>query len=145
MTNAKNGDTVRINYTGRLTDGTEFDSSAGGEPLQFTLGAGQVIPGLEARVIGMETGSKSTVTIPSQEAYGPHHAEAVQSMDRATVPPDLELRVGSRLQARTADGRVVPLTVVELDETSVKVDANHPLAGQDLVFDIELVEIVKAA
>lgn len=145
MTTAKTGDTVRINYTGRLTDGTQFDSSAGGEPLQFTLGEGQVIPGLEAHVEGMEAGAKSTVTIPPEAAYGPRREEAIQTVERANLPPTLELKVGAQLQARTADGGVLPITVVDVTEETVKVDANHPLAGQDLVFDVELVEIVQAA
>ena len=145
MTQAKNGDIVRINYSGRLTDGTEFDSSAGREPLQFKLGEGQVIPGLEAHVAGMEPGTRSTVTIPSEAAYGPHRPEAIQTVNRANVPPEIDLKVGSKLQARTSAGEVMPVTVVEVDDTVVKIDANHPLAGKDLVFDIELVEIVKAA
>ena len=145
MTLPKNGDTVRINYSGRLTDGTEFDSSSGREPLQFTLGEGQVIRGLEEHVAGMEAGSKSTVTIPADAAYGPHRAEAIQTVDRAAVPDGVTLEVGTQLQARTSDGAVMPITVVDVDDASVKVDANHPLAGKDLVFDIELVEIVQAA
>lgn len=145
MTEAKMGDVVRINYTGRLTDGTEFDSSSGKEPLEFTLGLGQVIKGLEAHVAGMEPGAKSTVTIPCDAAYGPHRADAIQTLDRAKIPEGLDVRPGSQLQARTADGGKLPITVVEADETSIKVDANHPLAGQDLVFDVELLEIVQAA
>ncbi len=145
MTKAKNGDTVRINYSGRLTDGTEFDSSAGRDPLQFTLGEGQVIRGLERHVEGMETGTKSTVTVPSDAAYGPHRPEAIQTVDRASVPPEIDLKVGAQLQARTSDGAVMPITVVGVDDATVKVDANHPLAGKDLVFEVELVEIVKAA
>ena len=145
MTEAKMGDVVRINYTGRLTNGTQFDSSTGKEPLEFTIGLGQVIKGLEAQVAGMEPGTKSTVTIPCDEAYGPHRAEAIQRLDRAKLPSGVDVRPGTQLQARTADGGLLPITVVELDDTSVKVDANHPLAGQDLVFDVELVEIVQAA
>ncbi len=145
MTKAKNGDTVRINYTGRLTDGTEFDSSAGREPLEFTLGAGQVIPGLETHVAGMETGAKSSVTIPPDAAYGPRREEAIRTIDRSGVPAALELKVGAQLQAKTADGAVMPITVVDFDEASVKIDTNHPLAGRALVFDVELVDIVKAA
>ncbi len=145
MTEAKMGDVVRINYTGRLTNGTQFDSSTGKEPLEFTLGLGQVIKGLEAHVAGMAEGDKSTVTIPCEQAYGPHRLEAIQTLDRAKVPTGIDVRVGTQLQARTADGGRMPITVVELDESSVKVDANHPLAGQDLVFDVELVEVVKAA
>ena len=145
MSTPKTGDTVRINYTGRLTDGTEFDSSAGREPLQFTLGQGQVIPGLEAHIEGMEPGTRSTVTIPPEAAYGPRRPEAIQTVDRASVPAGIEIEVGTQLQARTSDGATMPITVVEVDEKSVKVDANHPLAGRELVFDVELVDVVKAA
>ena len=145
MTTAATGDTVRIHYSGRLTDGTQFDSSEGRAPLEFTLGQGQVIKGLEQHVDGMETGTKSTVTIPAEAAYGPRRDDAVQQLDREKVPAGIEVQVGTQLQARTADGGVLPITVVEVDEQSVKVDANHPLAGQDLVFDVELVEIVQAA
>ncbi|WP_417307982.1 FKBP-type peptidyl-prolyl cis-trans isomerase [Devosia sp.] len=145
MTKASTGDTVRINYTGRLTDGTQFDSSAGREPLQFTLGAGQVIPGLDQHLEGMETGEKSTVTIPPEAAYGPRREEAIQTIDRSGVPAELDLKVGAQLQARTADGQVMPITVVDFDDKSVKLDTNHPLAGHELVFDVELVDVVKAA
>ena len=144
-TTAKTGDTVRINYTGRLTDGTEFDSSTGREPLQFTLGAGQIIPGLEAQVEGMAPGDKGTVTIPPEAAYGPRREEAIQTLNRASLPPNLNLAVGAQLQAKTADGNTMPITVVDLDDDTVDVDANHPLAGKELEFDVELVEIVKAA
>ena len=145
MTEAKMGDVVRINYTGRLTNGTQFDSSSGKEPLEFTIGLGQVIKGLEAQVAGMEPGSKATVTIPCDQAYGPHRQDAIQTLDRAKVPSGIDVRPGTQLQARTSDGGMLPITVVAVDDTSVKVDANHPLAGQDLVFDVELVEIVQAA
>ena len=145
MTEAKMGDVVRINYTGRLTNGTQFDSSAGKEPLEFTIGLGQVIKGLEAQVAGMEPGTKTTVTSPCAQAYGPHREEAIQTLDRAKVPSGIDVRPGTQLQARTADGGMLPITVVEVDDKIVKVDANHPLAGQDLVFDVELVEIVQAA
>jgi peptidylprolyl isomerase len=145
MTEAKMGDVVRINYTGRLTDGTQFDTSAGKKPLEFTIGMGQVIKGLEAEVAGMAPGDKNTVTIPCDLAYGEHRPEAVQNLDRSKVPGGIEIKVGTQLQARTSDGGILPITVVDLDENSVKVDANHPLAGQDLVFDVELLEIVQAA
>ncbi|MNL36387.1 FKBP-type peptidyl-prolyl cis-trans isomerase SlyD [compost metagenome] len=145
MTTAATGDTVRIHYSGRLTDGTQFDSSEGRAPLEFTLGQGQVIKGLEQHVDGMETGTKSTVTIPAEAAYGPRRDDAVQQLDRDKVPAGIDLQVGTQLQARTADGGMLPITVVGVDEQSVTVDANHPLAGKDLVFDVELVEVVKAA
>lgn len=145
MTTAQTGDIVRINYSGRLTDGTEFDSSTGRAPLEFTLGQGQVIRGLEDHVAGMEPGEKSIVTIPAEAAYGPRRDEAIQRLDRAKLPSGVDVRVGTQLQARTADGGMLPITVVALDDASVTVDANHPLAGQDLVFELEVVEIVKAA
>jgi peptidylprolyl isomerase len=145
MTTAANGDIVRIHYSGRLIDGTEFDSSEGRAPLEFTLGQGQVIRGLEQHVNGMETGTRSTVTIPVVDAYGPRRDDAIQQLDRAKVPSGVDIAIGTQLQARTADGGMLPITVVGLDDQSVTVDANHPLAGQDLVFDVELVEIVKAA
>lgn len=144
MTKAKTGDIVSINYSGRLTDGTPFDSSEGRAPLEFTLGQGQVIKGLEAHVQGMEVGEKSTVTIPCDEAYGQRREDAVQQLDRSKIPSGVELSIGSQLQARTSDGGLLPIVVVGLDEQSVTVDANHPLAGQDLVFDVEVVD-VKAA
>ncbi|KQN78431.1 peptidylprolyl isomerase [Devosia sp. Leaf64] len=144
MTKAKTGDIVSINYSGRLTDGTPFDSSEGRAPLEFKLGQGQVIKGLEAHVAGMEVGEKSTVTIRCDEAYGQRREEAVQQLDRSKIPSGMELAVGSQLQARTSDGGLLPIVVVGLDEQSVTVDANHPLAGQDLVFDVEVVD-VKAA
>lgn len=144
MTVASTGDTVRINYTGRLADGTQFDSS-NGTPLEFTLGAGQVIPGLESHLEGMEQGQKSTVTIPPEAAYGPRRDDAIRTLDRATVPAELDLRKGAQLQARTSTGEVMPITVLDFDDTSVRIDTNHPLAGQELVFDVELIEVLKAA
>ena len=142
---ARTGDIVRINYDGRLTDGTTFDSSAGRQPLEVKLGEGQVIPGLEAHLIGMTQGAKSTVTIPCDQAYGAHRADAIQTLPRDKVPAGLDVEVGTQLQARTADGTMLPIRVVEVDAANIKVDANHPLAGKDLVFDVELVEIIKAA
>ncbi len=145
MAIAQQGDIVRINYSGRLADGTQFDSSEGRAPLEFTLGQGQVIKGLEQHVSGMETGQKSTVTIAVEDAYGPRRDEAIQTLDRSKVPNGVDLKIGTQLQARTSDGGMLPITVVSMDEASVTVDANHPLAGQDLVFDVEVVDVVKAA
>ncbi|WP_159592846.1 FKBP-type peptidyl-prolyl cis-trans isomerase [Chelativorans xinjiangense] len=142
MSQAKTGDVVRVHYTGKLEDGTKFDSSEGREPLQFQVGGGQIIPGLEKHVEGMEVGEKSTVTVPAEEAYGPRDERQVQTVPREALPADLDLRIGASLQATTQDGRQIPLTVVEVDDMQVTVDANHPLAGHDLVFDVELVEIV---
>lgn len=145
MTQAKTGDTVRINYVGRLTDGTQFDSSIGRDPLQVTLGAGQIIPGLENHLEGMAVGEKSTVTIPSEAAYGAHRPEAIQTVERASVPENIDLKIGTQLQAKTPEGKVIPLTVVGVDNSTVQLDANHPLAGKDLIFDVEMVDIVQAA
>lgn len=145
MTKAKSGDTVRIHYTGTLTDGTTFDSSEGRQPLEFTLGSGQIIKGLDAKVEGMEIGEKDKVTIPAAEAYGPHDPQNVQQVPRNQIPPEVEVQPGTQLQARTQDGNTINLTVVEASPEEVTVDANHPLAGKDLVFDVELVEIVQAA
>lgn len=144
MTEAKSGDTVRINYTGKLTDGTQFDSSEGREPLEFTLGSGQIISGLDREVEGMKVGDKQTVTVPAAEAYGDHDAQKVQTVPRSAIPANIELQPGTQLQAQTPQGPVV-LVVVEADDSEVTVDANHPLAGRDLVFEIELVDIIKAA
>lgn len=144
MTEVKSGDTVRIHYKGKLTDGTEFDSSSEGQPLEFQVGAGQIIPGLENKVEGMNVGEKDTVTVPAAEAYGPRDDAQVQKMPRSAIPENIELDVGARLQASTQDGQQVLLTVIDLSDDTVTVDANHPLAGQDLVFDIEVVEVVAA-
>ncbi|TWG92747.1 peptidylprolyl isomerase [Mesorhizobium sp. J18] len=145
MTEVKSGDVVRIHYTGKLADGTEFDSSAGREPLEFQVGAGQIISGLERQVEGMTVGERETVTIPADEAYGPRDERQVQIVPREAFPQDLNLAVGSRLQANTQDGRQIALTVTDIRDDQVTVDANHPLAGRDLIFDVEVVEIVAAA
>ncbi len=144
MTQAKNGDMVRIHYVGRLSDGTEFDSSHEREPLQFTLGAGEILPGLDREIEGMEVGTKTTVKIPAAEAYGEHNPAQVQTIPRSRIPDGMDLSQGQRLQAKTFDGREISLTVVDVSDQEVMVDGNHPLAGRDLEFDIELVEIVAA-
>lgn len=144
MSEAKSGDTVRINYTGKLTDGTQFDSSEGREPLEFQVGSGQIISGLDREIEGMKVGDKQTVTVPAEEAYGPHDAGKIQEVPRSSLPADLEPQQGMQLQARTPQGPVT-LVVTEVSEQQITVDANHPLAGKDLVFDIELLEIVQAA
>jgi len=141
MTQAKTGDTVKIHYTGTLDDGTQFDSSEGRDPLQFTLGSGQVIPGFDRAVEGMTVGDSKTVNIEAAEAYGPRREQMVQEVPRSALPEDLEPREGMALQAHGQDGRVVNLTVTEVGDESITVDGNHPLAGKDLNFDITLVEI----
>ncbi len=142
MTQAKSGDTVRIHYTGTLDDGTQFDSSAGRDPLEFALGGGQVIPGFDNAVDGMAVGENKTVTIPADEAYGQRHEQLVQQVSRSALPDEIEPAVGMQLQSQSPEGQVMMLVVTEVGDESITVDANHPLAGQALTFDIELVEIV---
>ncbi len=142
MTQAKSGDTVRIHYTGTLDDGTQFDSSAGREPLEFALGGGQVIPGFDSAVDGMAVGENKTVTIAPEQAYGPRHEQLVQQVSRDALPDDMEPAVGMHLQSQSPDGQIMNLVVTEVADDSITVDANHPLSGQALTFDIELVEIV---
>lgn len=141
MTQVKTGDTVRIHYTGTLNDGTTFDSSTGRDPLEFQVGSGQIIPGLDKAMPGMTVGEKKTVEVASEEAYGPVHPEARQTVPRAEIPDNIPLDLGTPLQMQTPTGQVVQVTVAEVTETEVTLDANHPLAGKDLTFAIELVEI----
>ena len=138
---AKNGDKVKVHYTGKLVSGEEFDSSAGRAPLEFTVGAGQMIKGFDAAIPGMIVGDKKTINILADEAYGPRIEEAIIEFPIANVPPDAKLEVGMQLTLTNDQGQPVPVTVVELRDDAVIFDANHFLAGQDLVFDIELVEI----
>jgi peptidylprolyl isomerase len=141
MVQAKPGDTVKIHYTGRLDDGTVFDSSADRDPLEFTLSGGQVIPGFDQAVVGMAPGETKTEKIPMDQAYGPYRAEMVVEVSRQQMPPDLEPEVGQQLQVQQPDGQILPVFVTEVTESKVTLDANHPLAGEDLTFDIQLVEI----
>ncbi|MDQ0456925.1 FKBP-type peptidyl-prolyl cis-trans isomerase [Rhizobium paknamense] len=145
MTQAKNGDTVRIHYTGLLTDGSQFDTSREREPLQFEIGAGQIIPGLEQQVDGMNVGESQRVTVPAEQAYGPHDPEKVQQVARSLIPANINLVPGTRLQAQSGNGAPLVVTVTDVAPDVVTIDANHPLAGQDLIFDVELVDIVQAA
>ncbi len=141
MTEVKEGDTVRIHYTGRLADGSTFDTSEGREPLEFTVGSGQIIPGLDAALPGMSVGDTKKVEVAADEAYGQPDPNARQSVPRAEIPEHIPLDVGTRLQVQTPQGQVMPVTVAEVSDAEVVLDANHPLAGEDLTFDIELVEI----
>lgn len=142
MSQVKSGDVVRIHYTGKLADGTQFDSSAGREPLEFTVGSGQIIPGLDRQIQGMKQGESGTLNIPAAEAYGARDENQVQVVPRTALPPEMEVQVGSNLQATTPDGNQISLTVVGVSDAEITVDANHPLAGHDLVFEIEIVEVV---
>ena len=141
MTEAKEGNTVKVHYTGKLDDGSVFDSSVGGEPLEFTIGQGQMIPGFERGVVGMAQGETRTVIIAADQAYGVHRPEGVFEVDRSEIPASIPLEVGMQLQATSAGGRPAQMTVIELSDDKVKLDANHPLAGKDLTFEIEVVEI----
>ncbi len=141
MAQVKQGDTVQVNYTGKLHDGTVFDTSYGRCALQFTLGKGQLIAGFEKAVLGMNAGDKKTVVIPFSDAYGPRKAEAVVEMQRKNLPAGLDPKVGQRLELTQEDDKSVLVTVINASEASITLDANHPLSGKDLTFDIELVSV----
>ena len=138
---ANDGDTVKVRYTGTLEDGTVFDTSREREPLEFTLGEGAIIPGFEETVKGMQAGQTKTVTIPAEEAYGPHREDLVMVVERDTLPEDLNPVIGQKLQMKRPDGETAVVVVTDVSEITMTIDANHPLAGKDLTFEIELVEI----
>jgi peptidylprolyl isomerase len=140
---AKKGDTVKVDYTGTFADGTQFDSSIGKEPLQFTVGAGQMIAGFDAAVLGMKVGEKKTVTIPAAQAYGARDESLVFTVDRAKMPANINPQVGMKLQMTQNDGSTIVVTIKEVNESTVTMDANHEMAGKDLTFEITLVAIVK--
>ena len=139
---AQNGNKVKVHYTGKLTDGTIFDSSAEREPLEFTMGAQQMIAGFEQGVLGMATGEKKTVNIPSDEAYGPINDQLLVEMPYEDQLKEMDVKIGTELPAQLANGNQITVIVKEIKEATILVDANHPLAGKDLVFDIEIIEIV---
>jgi len=141
MAKAQQGDTVKVHYTGRLDDGRVFDTSANRDPIEFTIGEGRVIPGFENGILGMSPGETKTIKIPSEEAYGPRRDDMVVEIDKKHLPPDLDAEVGDQLQMRQADGQPVLVTVTDVDDEKITLDANHPLAGKDLTFDVELVEV----
>ncbi|MDY6964546.1 MAG: peptidylprolyl isomerase [Halobacteriota archaeon] len=139
---AQSGDTVKVHYTGTLDDGTVFDSSIGRDPLQFTVDSGQMIVGFNRAVNGMKLGEKKTVKIPADQAYGQYREDLVQVVNRSELPEEMEPEVGQQLMSQQADGRIIVFTVISISELNVTLDANHRLAGEDLTFEIELVEIV---
>lgn len=141
MAKAKSGDTVQVHYTGKLADGSVFDSSRDGDPLEFTLGEGEVIPGFENAVINMEPGDQKTVTISADDAYGSHNDEMIATVDRGQFPPDVLPEIGQQYEMQRDDGQMFVMTVTDITENEVTLDANHPLAGEDLSFDIELMGI----
>ncbi len=142
MRQATTGDTVQVHYTGTLADGTEFDSSAGREPLEVTVGGGQVIRGFDGALMGMAEGDRKSVTLAPDDAYGPHNPGLVHIVERTQIPDEIDLAVGTQLQASDGSGNQIGLVVVELDADNVTLDANHPLAGEALTFELELVGFV---
>jgi peptidylprolyl isomerase len=141
MSKAKTGDTVQVHYTGKLDDGTKFDSSAGQDPLEFSIGAGNVIPGFESAVEGMAVGESKSIKIDAHDAYGPRHDQLVQEVPREQLPEDMQPEVGMQLQAQGEDGQTMRFVISDVSDETITVDGNHPLAGQSLNFDIELVAI----
>ena len=142
MQQAQNGDKVRVHYHGQLRTGETFDTSQGRDPLEFTVGSGQVIRGFDEGVKGMQVGDKKRVEIPVHDAYGEKENERIIEFPRAQFPPNLSPEVGMQLMMSDGQGQQLPVTIAEIKDDSIVLDANHPLAGQDLIFDIELVEIV---
>jgi FKBP-type peptidyl-prolyl cis-trans isomerase 2 len=141
MGQAKLGDTVKVHYTGKLDDGTVFDTSTERDPLQFSIGEGLVIPGFEQAVVGMTPGESKRTTIPADEAYGPYRPELVMVVEKERIPTDVSVEVGQMLQISQSNGQAIPVVVTEVSDSQITLDANHPLAGQELIFDIQLVQI----
>ena len=144
MQTVKSGDTVKVHYHGRLTDGTTFDSSEGRDPLEFEVGSGMVIKGFDDGVTGMTIGEKKTINIPSDEAYGPVNDDMLVEFPRSNFPPEMVPEVGMQLNMTSGDGQVIPVVVTEVKDDMVSLDANHPLAGEALIFDLELVAITNS-
>ena len=142
MAQAKKGDTVQVHYTGKLENGTVFDTSRSRHPLQFTLGNGQVIAGFESAIIGMNVGESKTAVIPVDQAYGARRDDMIVTLTRDQLPTGLDARVGQRLELTQTDDQVLLVTVTGVSESSLTLDANHPLAGKALTFDLELIAIV---
>lgn len=141
MAQAKDGDTVKVHYTGKLEDGTVFDRSAEDDPLQFTVGADEVIRGFDQAVVGMSPGDRKTAEITAKDAYGTRRDDLMMEVDRSDFPDHIDPTVGEQLQLQQPNGRGVVVTVTDVSDSSVTLDANHPLAGKDLTFEIELVDI----
>jgi FKBP-type peptidyl-prolyl cis-trans isomerase 2 len=139
---AKQGDTVQVHYTGKLEDGTVFDASWERGPVQFTIGRGQVIAGFEQAILGMNTGESKTTKIPVGLAYGPRRDDMVVTMKRSQLPPGMDPQLGQRLEITQTDNKVLLVTVTSIEDSTLTIDANHPLAGKELIFDFELVKIV---
>ena len=142
QTKAKEGDSVKVHYTGKFEDGTVFDTSVNRDPLQFTIGKSQVIPGFEQAVVGMSPDESRTVKVPADQAYGPHREEMILEVDRKQFPAQLKPELGKQYQIPQAQGRPRVVTITDVSESKIVLDANHPLAGKDLIFDVQLLEIL---
>ncbi len=141
MAKIKDSDNVKVHYTGKLNNGTVFDSSEGREPLAFTIGKGMMIPGFEKGVLGMDINGEKTITISPEEAYGEIMEDMFAEVEKSQLPPSVEPVVGMELMSQTPDGQQLVVRVTEVNETNIKIDANHQLAGKELTFDIKVVEI----
>ncbi|NIG57369.1 peptidylprolyl isomerase [Chitinophaga sp. Cy-1792] len=142
MQAVKNGDTIRVHYHGRLTNGTTFDSSEGRAPLEFKVGSGMVIKGFDNGVLDMKVGDKKTIHIPVDQAYGQKSPDFIIDFPKDNIPSELTPEIGMQLQMSSPEGQVIPVRVIAVGDTTITLDGNHPLAGEDLIFDLELVEIV---
>jgi peptidylprolyl isomerase len=142
MQQVKNGDVVKVHYTGRLVTGEQFDSSEGREPLEFMVGAGHMIKGFDKAIPGMKVGDKKTINITPEDAYGEKDMQAIIEFPKENIPKDMQLQVGMKLELRSQDGQPIPVIVEDIKDDLIILDANHSLAGKELVFDIELVEII---
>jgi len=140
MTQAKEGDMVKVHYTVKLGDGTVIGSTTNHEPLQFTIGEGQILPGFEQAVVGMNPGESKTIEVPADQAFGPHLDELVVVIDRVQLPEDFNPKIGEQVQFRQEDGQIATVLVTDVSESSITIDANHPLADKDLTFDIQFIE-----
>lgn len=141
MASAQKGDKVQVHYVGKLDDGGVFDSSINSNPLEFTIGDGSIIPGFEEAVIGLQEGDKKTFVVKSEDAYGPYYNERVIVINKSQLPPDLDPQTGDRLQGQQPDGSVVLFSVIDKNGDEITLDGNHPLAGKNLNFEIELIKI----
>ncbi len=141
MGQAKKGDKVTVHYTGKLEDGTVFDSSQDKQPLEFTLGEGQIIPGFEDGIVGMDVGDTKSITIPPEKAYGNNRDDLIIEVNKADIPDNIKPSIGQQLQIKQSEGDVIGVTITAMTEKSVTLDANHPLAGKTLLFDVELVAV----
>ncbi len=135
-------DVIRVHYTGKLEDGTEFDSSKGKDPIEFKVGQGNLIPGFEKGVVGMKLGETKTISIPSEEAYGDRQEELIAKIDKKEFPSNISPKTGMQLQVKRPDGQTMPVMIIDVSEDTVTLDGNPPLAGETLIFDVEIVEFV---